>query len=361
VDSSSISNSSDVPAAETPTEAPPEPSSFGRFCAKALLFLSLQGIIAAMALSLGPAQRADFVAAAADKEALFLQSPSPRAVFVGGSNLPFGLDGATLRDQTGLNPINMALHIHVGPELMLQQMELLDERADPKRREILVLSMEYQLFQEDADRLGFYVQFDFLSALPRLWKRTYWRQPGHALDQSLVVLGGRLRFCLLWALAGEEMLKDAGVYRRDAFDAFGNIKLELLQGQKLVDFGLSVSEKTIRPRIERLNKFARAYRREGVEVVWLFPPLPEYVFGQHEKSLRLVADEMKRLAEFPILNAPEDVIYPNHVFFDTPYHLNAEGVVRRTAEVAQALRPFAEKLGASAAASPELHREPAGN
>ena len=52
-----------------------------------------------------------YLAASVDKHHLLVHQPSPRIVFVGGSNLAFGLDSGAIERSLGYHPVNMGLNL----------------------------------------------------------------------------------------------------------------------------------------------------------------------------------------------------------------------------------------------------------
>ena len=49
---------------------------------------------------------------------LLEDTPSPRIIFVGGSNLAFGLDSQRIKDSLNINVINYGLHAGIGLKYM---------------------------------------------------------------------------------------------------------------------------------------------------------------------------------------------------------------------------------------------------
>ena len=119
------------------------------FARKMLLFMLVQGVIWTGVVALyvryettnpaGFGKR--YAAATIDKHNRLAQQPSPRIVFVGGSNLAFGLDSAAIERSLGYNTVNMGLDLSLGLDFMLREIEPLLERGD-----VVVVSPEYEQF-----------------------------------------------------------------------------------------------------------------------------------------------------------------------------------------------------------------------
>jgi hypothetical protein len=53
------------------------------------------------------------------KDYLLKNVESPRMIFIGGSNLSFGLDSQKIKISLGINPINTGVHAGIGLKYML--------------------------------------------------------------------------------------------------------------------------------------------------------------------------------------------------------------------------------------------------
>src|SRR5512138_1550398 len=102
-----------------------------------------------------PTDQNKYIAAIQDKEALLLNTKSPRIIFVGGSNLAFGIDSKRVEEELGLSVINFGLHADLGMETSLN---FIEKHAAPG--DIIVLVPEYEYFE---DSLEIYGSDDILS------------------------------------------------------------------------------------------------------------------------------------------------------------------------------------------------------
>lgn len=72
---------------------------------------------------------------------LLKNTPSPRIIFVGGSNLAFGLDSKRISDSLHINVVNYGLHAGVGLKYMIDDIETFMKDGD-----IVVIAPEYPYF-----------------------------------------------------------------------------------------------------------------------------------------------------------------------------------------------------------------------
>src|SRR5678816_2773153 len=62
-----------------------------------------------------------YLAAVLEKDRLIRNTPSPKIILVGGSNLAFGIDSKAIEDSLGLHVVNMGLYAKLGLKYMLAQ------------------------------------------------------------------------------------------------------------------------------------------------------------------------------------------------------------------------------------------------
>jgi len=76
-------------------------------------------IIIGLFLPTTPRASKSLLMASIAKDSLLLNQKSPRIIFVGGSNLSFGLNSQIIKDSLGLNPINTGIHAAIGVKYMM--------------------------------------------------------------------------------------------------------------------------------------------------------------------------------------------------------------------------------------------------
>ena len=106
--------------------------------------LILGGTIIALLLSIVvfvPIQPNDYLQAYNLKCKLLEETESPRVIFVGGSNLAFGLDSQRIKDSLDINVVNYGLHAGIGLKFMLDDVATYVQEGD-----ILVIAPEYGHF-----------------------------------------------------------------------------------------------------------------------------------------------------------------------------------------------------------------------
>ncbi len=116
-----------------------------RFLSRLAAFLSLQLLVAAVVIWQGSPQDSNhYLSALQDKIQRLEQCPGNRLLVVGGSNVAFGIHSQRLQESTGLETVNLGLHVSLGLDFALQCAERHCRGGD-----IVVLSPEYELLVSD--------------------------------------------------------------------------------------------------------------------------------------------------------------------------------------------------------------------
>ena len=284
-----------------------------------------------------------YFAAKIDKHNLLVQQPSPRIVFVGGSNLAFGLDSSEIERLLGYHPVNMGLHLGLGLDFMLQEVEPFLKYGD-----IVLISPEYEnfadLYSGDVGTLFTQmeiqpdsIQFLTLGNLTLL------------LDQGFVIIGTIVQRSISFGvsvLKGEVQRQPQapqGPYRRSAFNQFGDViaHRNLAPKDFRVDKYKPSTPASIARIITRLNTFNNHCQYKGVLVFYSYPPLFQGQMRANANMMHEIAFNLSQRLNFPLLDTPEEMSFPLDYFFDGPYHLNAFGTHIRTWHLIEKLR---EKL-----------------
>lgn len=311
---------------------------FQKFGYKLAGFLSIQfifllGVLLLYILNHEEAAEQGYMAATIDKHAMLLHQPKPRVIFVGGSNLAFGINSPYIGKQLNYHPVNMGLHAGLGLEFMLREVENSLQAGD-----IVVVSLEYQHFVDNRPAKPEFVlgavdnRVDNIRFLPLYYIPSL-------LDKGLIYAGGILRNSINASIGDIELNR---VYRRSSFDKFGDISVnQFSERQDLsnADIGvkLDVSPHTIQRTVRRLNSFNKYSQAKRVRVFYSYPPLLKRLFDENTSAITAIESELTQNLELQILDRPKDLAWPNDDFFDTEYHLNRVGVEKRSRHIANKL------------------------
>lgn len=279
----------------------------------------------------------DFVAATIDKQAHLRALEGKRLVFVGGSNLAFGLDTTAIDHAFDYHAYNMAVTAHLGLRFLIEQV-----RHELRKGDVVVLSLEHPLLLtggdsdpmagEDATVLmavrawpeawrfipDFKQRVNVLQALPQVAQRKTLRLIGTPLHNQLV------------DDREDDVTRDA--YTRHAFDSHGDDIVHLHLDHPIpITPGWDLPGAVVDPiSIKYLRSFREEMDRRGVRVLFAPPPTMSDYVRDEGKSLRLVVAPLQEIFSNDMLGTFDRYVLPKEYFFDFVYHLNAEGRALRT-------------------------------
>lgn len=304
-----------------------------RFLAKALLFCVLL-LAGHLVIAVWPTPPIGYLSAVADKQERLVSLGSPKLVFVGGSNLSFGIDSGMVSRELELPVANMGLGIYAGLRFMLDSVSPRLGQGD-----VVVLSPEYQFFYglfEGDEEL-----FDVLEAYPEGVR--FIRSPRQAYmlaRASLIFAKLKLKRLVMGAV------KDPAVdciYCRAAFDSFGDLTAHLDQPSQDVS-AMPLFRKGRRATgidqtaLKQIERFASKAKSVGARVVVVHPPLPQGQYEENRDRIQEVSARLSNIEGLEVLAAPEASAYPASLFFDWVYHLDAEGRRLHTERIIELLR-----------------------
>ncbi len=313
----------------------------------------LTAVIVATGLLLGQydtrSSQDDYLAAVLEKDRLIRNTPSPKIVLVGGSNLAFGIDSKQMEDSLGLSVVNMGLYAKLGLRYMLAQVNPYIERGD-----IVLVVPEYDQFYGD------YANGDNTLNTALLYAPAD-RIPDFIRSYSIVDVvlrpraeNARRSFLRAAAAAvGREQQffpPDTNpVYNRHSFNRWGDMVSHLNKKGHDPD---SIFVKPLPPMkefnkktLDDLNAIAETAKKKNAHAYFLFPSYIEKSYSINVPAIDSLRERLEAGIGIPVVGTPADFVYPGRLFFDTRYHLNAEGRQIRTLKMIEVLREMGRRGG----------------
>jgi hypothetical protein len=284
------------------------------------------------------------------KHARLVAPGDNRIILAGGSNVAFGVDSSRLEALASRPAINLGLHGGLGLALMVHELQ---DQARPG--DLVILIPEYEQFYGDTmngDTEAAELLQHHWSALPyfSLWRQ--WRN----LAVSTQVLASAATFALIdrakMRLLGRHEPKEGfSVYRNDAFDEHGDMVGHLNQQPKAdqVAKGFErISGGFNQRAVSVIARCAEVLSAQGVTFVMLYPSVATGFWDLNQDLAEQVAESIQ-----PTLTVtePQDWVFPNDWFYDTPYHLAALGREIRTDHLARVIQELPAPRSASATES----------
>lgn len=278
----------------------------------------------------------NYLASLIDKNNLLKNTKPPRIIFVGASNLAFGIDSKKIEKETGMPVINMGIHGNLGLAFILNNV-----KANLQKGDIVVLAPEYFLGEFDYNTVNYAVHL-FPESMGYVdYNLEYYRQRINYTFNELQlyrkkltnkIFGKKLNLKELRVNAENDMnLFDTSLYARNKFNENGDVishldkeSLKEIRGRKRLD------EEEYGRYVEMINEFYDYASEIGAAVYYTFPCYPKSEIDKYRKVITGYENLLKENLKPEILNTPDDLAYPDSLFFDTVYHLNAEGRSKRT-------------------------------
>jgi len=285
-----------------------------------------------------------YSAAYIDKIKLLVKTESPCIIFVGGSNVAFGINSEKIKQQTGYNTVNMGLSGNIGIKFMLEGI-----KHTLKSGDIVVIIPEYQHFLNKKNNLG----PDFIQAIianPSLIRYI------SSLDE--VIYSAEI-FPYVYTQAIKSLyndiaqrncvfcMNDEKIYYRNAFNEYGDIVSHenLHQTIEIPNFHLEkeYSNTNISKMITVINKFALYAEEKNAKVVFIYPATPSPFDDETIEVLNYLQTRLQKELIITVRGHPSDAWYSRGLFFDTYYHLTPEGRNINTERIINDLVPVIEE------------------
>ncbi len=263
-----------------------------------------------------------------DKHERLKAAGSPKIVFIGGSNLALGLDSAVVHNRTGLPVINMGLNGALGLRYMLEEV-----KPDIGPGDLIVLSPEYEHWYgsllDGGLNLLWIMQIrpdfaQFISS-PQQYGTLIKNLPEFMQAKFLEVLPAR----------------PDPIYNRSAFNEFGDFvnHLNLPAPQQLAGIARLKEEKFNDQTLATIGAFGKFADERGATVVYLFPSLAEtqFTFQDNQAAIAQIYQKLQALSTITVIGTPDDYVFPDPMFFDTVYHLRADGRQLRSEKISTML------------------------
>jgi hypothetical protein len=315
-----------------------------KFLVKLSCFLTIQVVILILVLIYGQADVSSnhYLYAFRDKIRLLEDTPSPRIIFIGGSNLAFGLNSPLVKEELGFNPVNLGLHASIGIYPLLRAVE-----EHLREGDVIVLTPEYEVLMRNPQ------------CRPKMAIEAYEVWPGcrrfvepdlsKPLDE-LVPAKSRLRMiadCVrlvrkrLEACAKGEAPKTKS-YCRNSFNQFGDHiahydNTSRYQGKYFLP---GINEKQFDEVATRLNEFHQYCQSRGANVYFAHPPVQTACRARNEPWIQRLQKLLSQKISIPVITTIDMVCFDKDSFFDTDQHLTQQAATRRTSVICRQLRKY---------------------
>jgi hypothetical protein len=264
-----------------------------------------------------------------DKHRLLANTKSPKIVIAGGSNVAFGIDSAAIHDSLHVPVVNMGIHAGFGLGRILDDISPFLHKGD-----ILLIIPEYEHFTSAWNGFSEVYQliFDFRQ-FRLLWSFNYslpeskWLFYYFSTHPKMSILD----MIVSKNTATEEPHPEA--YTRDGFNEYGDYIKHLKLSSREEIFYHESAGVYKESYLNNFFNFVDAFTKRGITVVLAYPCFDEQSFSNSSSIIQELDTIFKKKENLLVISTPDSYCFPVHYFFDTAYHLNAEGRAVRTEQL----------------------------
>lgn len=313
------------------------------------LALTAAVLLTILAVCLAVPDGNDYAEASVLKHRRLIEAPGRRIVLIGGSNLAFGVDSTIIERKTSCPVVNMGMNGYLGVRFMLKE-------AEPHLRanDIVIIALEYDSFFKSVDgtaadqlmivkanprAFGYlepHQRWEVAQAIPYVAQQKVLRLIREAKDNALTLLLGR-----------EEQVRTVDIENIESLAGFtehGDLVSHLgVKWPYLLEDGVDMSRTPRDPQvIALLQEFTREMRARGIDVLISYTSVIRDYYARHEGSIEELQRSLEQSSPLVVPSPPSAFVFDEGLFFDTVYHLNAEGRKLRSERLAQDISSYFE-------------------
>ena len=257
----------------------------------------------------------DYLAAMELKHQRLKNTPSPRIIIAGGSNVTFGIDSELLETELNLPVVNLGIHAGLGLDFMLEELESVTRPGD-----IVLLIPEYFL----------HVQGEY--ELQTLASSLY--PPASEFYEEDLITDLKAHFSNnrknLRNILNRVPPDTNTIYRKKSFNSRGDMVAHLDLPDKETLTAEAVINYKYWEGIDRMNHLSAKLDKRNATLIFMFPVLAESKFNKSREEISALKRDLENDLNAKILGEPQDFMFKDSYFYNTVYHPNAAGRQLRT-------------------------------
>lgn len=304
------------------------------FCAKIVLVFFLFGLLNCLILTIIPKDKNSLSYEYNNKLDLLINTPSPRVILVGGSNVANGVSSKRIADSIGCKVVNFGLHMGNGIKYPLE-----DCLHYIKKGDIIVLQCEYGLFYKNWDGNG----SQLAHLIATISRKNY---SILSMRQWIKVAGGIPHVCIGYLIRLAKAFKSGSFdspsssnqyhFVRDGFNEYGDEEAHLrYPNQPMMTPPKSDLGEIDNSFTEWLHETILKYEKAGVKVIMVPPVIvSSYFEAQYSDEIKNTLSRIKH----PYVVSPSYMVLDDCHYFDSGYHVDKEGVRQNTDHLIEILR-----------------------
>lgn len=290
----------------------------------------LLGILLGFMLYISPQYSQGYCASMIDKVNRLKSIEGPKIVLIGDSNLAFGIKSEEIEAAFSMPVVNMGIHSNLRTPFNEQMVRLNIQEGDI----YIICDAIYADNEIYADLAWITIEDHF-----ELWRLLRWED----IIPMVRAYPAYFKACVKLWLNDDEYTY--GVYRRDAFNEYGDLVGNESTGEYIVPEGSEIIPPIGDRMIESLNELSQYLDDCGATMLIAACPVADSINTPPKEEYDTIWEDMSLKLDAPIISDFKDYFYPETYFYDTPYHLNTVGKEVRTRQLISDLRGYFTSLG----------------
>lgn len=259
-----------------------------------------------------------------DKTELLKNTPGPRIILVGGSNLCFGIDSKEIEKQTGYRVINAAIQGSYGMRFDISHI-----REYVKKGDVIVVSPEYRNFYGSSlngDKVLLYILFDTYPKEKKHISVSHWLHLSQFFPKYAVE---KINSVFKYYLMDRSTSVSNIVYMRNSFNKYGDVNAHWNLKPTPFDSYKSPRGEFNSDALELIKELESKCTDKNAKLFITFPCLQKTSYDNMETKIDLAYKRLKEV-NLKLLGNPKRYQVNDSLLFNTAYHLNKKGVDIRT-------------------------------
>lgn len=306
-----------------------------RFIFENILFLSLLTVVFVVGIFTVERDPDTYLYESTAKLDMLRTVKQPRVIFVGGSNLAFGLNSKVISDSIHKNVINNALHAGLGLKFIIDDIDEYLLRGDT-----VVVCPEYSHFYGKA-------AYGEPSTSPILADYRHDMLAKCNIEQMMPIVQGLPKVFIGRMQVLKKKLKKAILgdrpqtvyeYRKSGFNEYGDEVSHWALKSDHAKIGVSkITGDFNEDFYQYFLSVVERWEQRGVCVIMMPPAIYHKQYDICKEQIQYLSKRLQADC-YPFHAETSLFAYPDSLMFNTSYHINKKGVDKRTADVITALR-----------------------
>lgn len=254
------------------------------------------------------------------KNELLRNEESPRIILVGGSNVAMGFDCALISDSLHIKVINSGVHAGIGLQFMMS-----DIAENAGENDIIVISPEYSHFFGESAYGSLPLADIILHIAPEKIKLLTWKQWGCVINNMPGHFISRIMYLSQKEVALFESVYSMRYVNKLNGDSFGHWSLPNRAFVHYENSGKGFNEAFFSFFMMKIDEL----KKKKCKVYLLPPVLAQTTYNNIIENIKQVENKLNENG-VAFVNAPSKYCFADTLFFDSPYHVNREGITKRS-------------------------------